>query len=127
MAQGTYKTGKVVRVALDTNYQYAASGSVQRSVDVDDVTNAESNGYQELERGIFRASGDCTLKYKGADPPAIDEGDEVVVDLVMGTSSKRYSTSALVTQITDSWAVNGAYGVSFNWQSTGVYYTYAPA
>lgn len=126
MAQGKYHVGKKVRASIGGTFVNLKNLTVTRSIDTVDVTNSESSGYQEMEGSIFRSSGDATVVYAGAAPPAMTLGSEInLLHTVNG--SNRTAEVIVVTGINDTSAVEGSLEVGISWVSTGMFYTYTPA
>lgn len=110
--------GKVVAVSYNGTLMYATKGDHSRSVNVVKVTNARSGGYQQLKPGIKAARGSAEVVYNGDDPLTITEGTEVtIVWTPTGGTAKTFT--ALVTNVKESFVVDGDYINSFDWESSG--------
>jgi hypothetical protein len=113
-----YLVGKVVGVSADGAQMYATKGDVTRSIDAKKVTNARSAGFQQLKPGIAMAKGSVECVYNGDDPPTLALGDEV--DIVWTpTGGTARTLQALITEMKESFVVDGDYTYSFNWESSG--------
>lgn len=126
MAQGTRKVGKDAHVAIGGTTLEVKSGSVTRSISTVDVTNSESNGYQEIEGAIHSGAIDVTVNYRGSSPPSVVQGQEVVFAETLG-SSARFSSNVVITSVSDPWSVGGDYNVQIQGVTTGIFYGYTPS
>jgi hypothetical protein len=124
--------GKCVAVYVGGVWLYSKGGSVSRKADLIKVTNARSKGYTQLRPGIKAASGSVDLVFNCQDPlQMLNPGQEV--DLVIDTTGTDANPTAVVGmihtlkavlgEITDSWQVDGDFGISINWESSGEWQT----
>lgn len=126
MPQGTRKVGKDAHVTIGGTTFEVKSGNFNYTVSTVDVTNSESNGYQEVEGAIYSGTLDVTINYRGSAPPGVLVGTEVVVVEKLGTSN-RLSTNAVITSVGDSWSVGGDFSVQIQAVTTGAFYPYSPS
>jgi hypothetical protein len=119
-ATPNYLVGKVVAVSVDGDLMYATKGDVNRSVNAQKVTNARSGGFQELKPGIASAKGNVECVYNGDDAPALTLGDEVEV-IWTPTGGTVRTLQALITNMKESFVVDGDYTYSFDWESSGAF------
>lgn len=113
-----YLVGKVVAVSVDGTQMYATKGDVTRSADAKKVTNARSGGFQELRPGIASAKGNVECVYNGDDPPALALNDEVEI-VWTPTGGTARTLQVLITEMKESFVVDGDFTYSFNWESSG--------
>jgi hypothetical protein len=117
-ATPNFLVGKVVGVTVGGTLMYATKSDHTRSVNVVKVTNARSNGYQQVVPGIKSAKGSVEVVYNGDDPPSITEGTEVaIVWSPTGGAAKTFQ--ALVTSIKENFVADGDYTYAFDWESSG--------
>jgi hypothetical protein len=114
-----YVMGKVVSVTIGSTICHAR-GAVNRQVTMADVTNSCSNGYQEMEPGIRRASGTLEISAKHNTTPFINEGDSVTVQVVM-TGGQDFSVPAIIESVNYSWTTVDKVTIEATWQSSGAF------
>lgn len=122
----TYKVGKNSRAQVGGTYMNFVDTNWTTEVGTDDVTNAESAGYAENEPTIFRSNFSGTLVYKGAAPPSLVIGTEVVVNFYLG-ANLRHAGPYILTSVGDQSATTGGFRVQVSGVSNGVFYNYTPA
>lgn len=112
--------GKVVVTKNGSTTICSMSGSINRQVGISTMTNSCSNGYEEVEPGIRRASGNIRISPKYNNIPFINEGDSITL-IVENPGGRDYSIPAIVESVNESWSVEGEYQIETGWRSSGAY------
>ena len=115
-----YLVGKVIAITADGRTMYATKSDSTRSVNVIKVTNAKSLGFQELRPGIKSAKGSVECVFNGEDLIDLELGKEISVAWAP-TGGTAHTFQALVTNIKDSFVVDGDATYSFDWESSGAF------
>jgi N-acetylmuramoyl-L-alanine amidase CwlA len=128
--------GEAVALSVGGTLMFAKSGKLTRSSAAIKVTNSQSGGYQQYKAGVKGATLNAELVYNGDAPPTgVVEGEEVTVifdavgyetshDLENPSSTptgRLITAQFLITEVSDTWEVEGDYGVSLTANSTGAY------
>lgn len=113
-----HRVGKNATVSINGTSVRRASGSVSRSGGTDTVTYPD--GYDRHAETNINASGDLTIIVEFGEALTLARGDYITLEITDGTNTI-YSGTAFVTEVSDSFANDGGWTYSFNWQSHGVF------
>lgn len=122
MAQPTtaYIPGKALSASVGGSATTVKKSSMKVSVESLKATNARSQGYQEVIKGIKAFSGTLTCVVDANAPISVTEGD--YVDLVVGVSGGRsISGTAMVTEVADDADIEADYELTITVESNGIY------
>jgi hypothetical protein len=116
-----YIVGKNVTTRIGGAVVCQMGGSINDSVNLIERTNSCGNGYQEMEAGIRRASGNVRLTTKVGSIPDIAPGETFTLVVTNSANARGFNIPCIVESTGDDWVVNGEYNIVVNWQSSGSY------
>lgn len=128
-----YIIGEAVAVSVAGALAFVKSGDLTDGIVKIKVTNSRSGGFQQLKAGIASSQLNLELVYNGDSPPAFSRGQEVTIifdsigyetgddleDASTTPTGELITGQYLVESIKRSWAVDGDYGWSVAFDSTG--------
>jgi hypothetical protein len=114
----TYLAGKDATLTWNGTALNVVDGSYTVDVDVDDMSNNQSGGWEEDVRCLNKAQGSVQAVYSGTTPPPMKSGDlgNLVISVPGGPG---ISGVARAKNVKKNLTVKGGIKYSFDWKNQG--------